>query len=66
MKLKHKLPLMKNVLKTLSKSTLILLGLTATTTGTDAAIHEKMFGKTTLIISDEEMNDIMKIVKFLC
>ena len=32
---------------------------------TDAAIHKKMFGSgnTTLIISNEEMNDIMKIVK---
>ena len=57
---------MKNALKTLLKSTLILLGLTATITGTDAAIHEQMFGMTTFIISGEEMNDIMKIVKFLC
>ena len=33
----------------------------------DAAIHKKMFGSgmTTLIISNEEMNDIMKIVKSL-
>ena len=57
---------MKNALKTISKSTLILLRLTATITGTDAAIHEKMFGTTTFIISGEEINDIMKIVKFLC
>ena len=42
------------------------LGLTAAT-GTDAAIHEKMFGSgnTTLIISNEEMNDIMKITTSL-
>ena len=34
---------------------------------TDAPIHKKMFGsrKTTLIISNEEMNEIMKIVKSL-
>ena len=34
---------------------------------TDAAIHNKMFGSglRTLIISNEEINDIMKIVKSL-
>ena len=34
---------------------------------TDVAIHKKMFGSgvTTLIISNEEMNDIMKIVRSL-
>ena len=34
---------------------------------TDAAIHKKMFAYefTTLIISNEEMNDIIKIVKSL-
>ena len=34
---------------------------------TDAPIHKKMFGsrKTALIISNEEMNEIMKIVKSL-
>ena len=33
----------------------------------DAAIHKKMFGSgtTTLIISNEEVNNIMKIVKSL-
>ena len=32
---------------------------------TDAAIHKKMFGSgdTTLIIFNEEMNDIMKVFK---
>ena len=31
------------------------------------AIHKKMFGSSneTLIIANEEMNDIMKIIKFL-
>ena len=58
------LPLMKNVLKPLAKSTLIPLGLTAAASATDAAIHKKMFGfgTTTLIISNKEINDIMKIV----
>ena len=35
---------MKNVLKTLAKSVLIPLGLTATTSATDAAIQKKLFG----------------------
>ena len=66
--LKTGLPLMKIVLKPLAKRTLIPLGLTAAAAAAaDAAIHKKMFvsGTTTLIISNEEMNDIMKIVKFL-
>ena len=60
-------PLMKNVLKPLAKSVLIPLGLTATASATDAAIHKKMFGPgtTKLIISNEEMNDIMKVVESL-
>ena len=59
--------LIGNVLKPLAKSVLIPLGLTAAASATDAAIHKKMFGSgmTTLIISTEEMNDIMKIVKLL-
>ena len=65
--IKTGLPLIRNVLKPLAKSILILLGLMAATSPTDAAIHKKMFGSgfTTLIISNEEMNDIMKIVKSL-
>ena len=57
---------MKNVLKPLGKSVLIPLGLIAAAAATDAAIHKKMFGSgfTTLTISDEETNDIMKIDKF--
>ena len=59
--------LMKTVLKPLAKSVLISLGLTAAASSTDAAIHKKMFGSrnTTLIVSNEETNDIMKIVKSL-
>ena len=65
--LKTGLPLMKNVLKPLAKSILIPLELTAIASAKDAAIHKKMFrfGMKTLIISYEEMNDIMKIVKSL-
>ena len=50
-----------------TKAVLIPLGLTAAESATDAAIYKKMFGsgKTALIISNEEMNDIMKIVKSL-
>ena len=64
--LKIGLPLLGNVLKPLAKSVLIALGLTAAA-ATDAAIHKKMFrsGNTTLITSNEEMNDIIKIVKSL-
>ena len=53
---------MKNVLKPITKSILILLELTAATSESDAAIHKKMFGPgtTKLIISNEEMNDIIK------
>ena len=43
------------------------LGLTANTSATDAPIQMKMFGlgMTTLEISNEEVKDIMKIVKSL-
>ena len=65
--LKTKLSLIGNVLKPLAKSALIPLRLTAAASATDAAIHKKMFGSgfTTLIISNEEMNDFMKTVKSL-
>ena len=61
------LALMKNVLKPLAKSVLIPLRLTAAAAAPDATIHKKMFGSgnTRLIISNEEMNDIMKIIKSL-
>ena len=61
--LKTGLPLIKNVIKPLAESVLILLGLTA---AADAGIHKKILGSgnTALIISNEEMND-MKIVQAL-
>ena len=65
--LKIGLSLIGDVLKPLPKNVLIPLGSRAAASATDAAIHEKMFGSgaTTLIISIEEMNHIMKIVKSL-
>ena len=65
--LKTGLPLIGNVLKPLAKSVLIPLGLTAAAAATDASIHKKMFGSgnTTLIISNKEMNDIMKWLSHL-
>ena len=65
--LKARLPLMKNVIKPLAKSILIPLGLTAAASAADAGIHKKILGSgtTTLIISNDEMEDIIKIVKSL-
>ena len=58
--LKTGFPFIGNALK-------LKMYLTAAASATDAAIHKKMFrsGFTTLIISNEEMKDIMKIVKSL-
>ena len=59
---------MKNVIKPLDKSVLIPLGLTAAASAADAGIHKKILGSrntTTLIISNDEMEDIIKIVKSL-
>ena len=59
--------LIRKVLKPLAKGVLLLVELRAASSSTDAAIYKKMFGSgfTTLIISNEEMNDIMKTVKSL-
>ena len=59
------MPFIGKVLKQLAKSVLILLGLTAAALATNAAINQKMIGSgnATLIISNEKLNDIMKIVK---
>ena len=63
------LPLMKSVIKPLAKSVLIPLGLTSAAAAADARIHKKILGSghnnTTLIISNDEMDGILKIVKSL-
>ena len=64
------LPLMKSVIKPLAISVLIPLGLTVAASAADAGIHKKILGSgrnnnTTLIISNDEMDDILKIVKSL-
>ena len=58
---------MKNELKPLPKRFFIPLGLTAAASALDATIHQKMFGpgNTTLIVSNEEIIDLIKIVKSL-
>ena len=67
--LKTGLPLIKSVIKPLAKSVLVPLGLTAAASAADAGIHKKILGSghndTTLIISNDEMDDILKIVKSL-
>ena len=60
------LPLMKSVLTPLAKNVSLPFGLSAAMSATDAAIQKKKKkGSVTsaLIISNEEMEDIMKIVK---
>ena len=64
---------MKSVLTPLAKSVLLLFGLSAAMSATDAAIQKKIYRSgcpsdlasraTVLIISNEEMEDIIKIVK---
>ena len=51
----------------LAKNILAPLGITAAASTIDAGIQKKIHesGTTTLIISDEEMNDIIKIVQAL-
>ena len=66
---------MKNVIKPLAKSTLIPLGSTAATSAADAGIHKKILRSghpsdsashyTKLIISNDEMEGIAKIVQSL-
>ena len=66
--LKTGLPLLKNLLKPLTKSASIQLGLTAAAAAAarDAAIQKKKkkigSDMTTLMISNEEMNFLMKII----
>ena len=64
--LKTGLPLIKNVIKPLTKSVLIPLGLTGAASAADAGIHKKILGpgiNKTLIISNDEIEGIIKIVK---
>ena len=66
--LKTGLPLMKSVITPLTKSVLIPLGLTAAASAADAGIHKKILGSgnnATLIISNKDMDDLIKIVKSL-
>ena len=70
--LKKGFPLIKNVIKPLAKSILIPLGLTAAASAADSGIHIKILGSrnqsshnTVLIISNDEIEDIIKIVKSL-
>ena len=59
---------MKIVIKPLAKSVLVPLGLTAAASAPDAGIHKKILGSghnITLIISKDEMEDILKLVKSL-
>ena len=61
--LKSGLPLLKSVVKPLG-----MLGLTAAASATDAAINKKILGYgnyTTLIISNDDIQDLLKIVKSL-
>ena len=64
------LPLMKSIIKPLAKSVLVPLELTAAASVADAGIHKKILGfghnnNSTLIISNDEMDDTLKIVKSL-
>ena len=70
--LKTGLPLIKIVIKPLAKSVIIPLGLTVAATAADARINTKILGSghnrpssTTLIISNDEIEDVIKIVKSL-
>ena len=69
--LKTGLLIIKNVIRPLAKSVFIHLGLTAAALAADAGIHKKLFvsghnkNATTLIISNNEMEYIIEIVKSL-
>ena len=73
--LKAGLPLIKNVIKPLAKICLIPLGLTAAASAADEGIHKKILGSGNrhsssashrkLIISNNEIEGIIKIIKSL-
>ena len=57
---------MKSVIQSLAKYVLIPFELAAATAVGDAGIHKKILGSghnTTLITSDSEMEDVLKIIK---
>ena len=58
------LPLIKSVATSLAKSVLLPLGLSGATSATDAVIQKQMYGSrsTSLIISNEEIENIRKII----
>ena len=59
---------MKNVIQPLAKTVLTPLALTRAASAADAGIHKKILGSghnATLAISNNEMEDIFKIVKYL-
>ena len=60
-------PFIKNVIEPLAKIVLIPLGLTAAASAAVAVIHKKILGSahTTLIISNNEIEDMIKIIKSL-
>ena len=62
------LSLMKSLIKPIAKSALLLLELTAAASAADEGIHNKILGScynTTLVISSDEMEDILKVIKSL-
>ena len=66
--LRTRLSLMKSVMKPLVKFVLVPVGLTVAASAEDAGIHKKVLGSghnTILIISNDEMEDILKTVRSL-
>ena len=66
--LKVGLPRIKDLIKPLAKCVLIPLGLTAAASAADAGVHKKISGSgkpTALIISNDEMKNIIEIVESL-
>ena len=63
------LPLIQSVIKPLAESILVALGLAAAASAADAGINKKILGSghnnTISIISNDEMEDILKIVRWL-
>ena len=66
--LRTRLSLMKSVMKPLVKCVIVPVGLTVAASAEDAGIHKKVLGSghnTILIISNDEMEDILKTVRSL-